>query len=168
MNLQQTDDDLPFIPPRLGADVDALLIFNVLRTDSYLNPLLDRSLREKSLTAAQLNALLVLRSAGGEGLPLSEIGRRLVVTKANVTGLVDRLERDGLVERAAQPGDRRVTIARLTPSGSRLLDDILPSHQALLGELTGGLTGVEKEQLIVLLTKLRRGLRQRREREMGD
>jgi MarR family 2-MHQ and catechol resistance regulon transcriptional repressor len=163
------EDDLHFMPARLGADVDALLVFNLLRTETYLNPFIDRSLRQKKVTPAQLNAMMVLRSAGGEGLPLSEIGRRLVVTKANVTGLVDRLERDGLVERVAQPDDRRVTIGRLTDDGARLLEDILPSHQELLAELTAGLTDDEKEQLIVLLTKLRRGLRLRREREaQGD
>jgi MarR family 2-MHQ and catechol resistance regulon transcriptional repressor len=85
-----------------------------------------------------------------------------VVTKANVTGLIDRLEREGLVQRDSH-SDRRVTLAKLTEQGAALLEAALPHHRQLLSELLSCLTGEEKEQLIALLTKLRRGLRQKRE-----
>src|SRR5579885_679653 len=139
-------------------DTDALLIYNLLRTHNLLNPFIDRGLRELNLTGAQLNALLVLRDAGSDGLALSEIGRHLVVTKANVTGLIDRLEREGLVLRESHR-DRRVILARLTEKGSALLQEALPRHRHLLSELRGSLAQEDKEQLIGLLTNLRRGLR---------
>src|SRR5262249_55789920 len=124
-------------------------------------PYLDRGLRDLNLTGAQLNTLLALRDAGAEGIPLSELGRHLVVTKANVTGLMDRLEREGLVQRDSH-SDRRITLARLTAKGSAVLESALPRHEQILAELLDCLTAEEKEQLITLLTKLRRGLRESR------
>lgn len=108
-----------------------------------------------------MNALLVLRDAGAEGLPLSEVGRRLVVTKANVTGLMDRLERQELIRRESDAPDRRVIRACLTPHGTELLEKALPERDRVLGDLLAGLTPDEKTALIGLLTKLRRGLRRK-------
>lgn len=151
-------EELVFAASPAEAEADVLLVYNLLRTESFLGPFIDRGLRELHLTGTQLNALLVLRAAGADGLALGEIGRRLVVTKANVTGLIDRLERDGLVHRDPH-SDRRVTLARLTEKGNQLLEEALPRHLRLLAGLMDCLAPDEKEQLIALLTKLRRGLR---------
>jgi MarR family 2-MHQ and catechol resistance regulon transcriptional repressor len=146
----------------VDADVDALLVHNLLRTEAALSPHVDRGLRDLNLTGAQFNALLVLRDARPDGLPLSEVGRRLVVTKANVTGLIDRLERQGLVQRdpGASPEDRRITHARLTEKGMALLEEALPRRRQVLAQTFAGLTPEEKTQLIGLLTRLRRALRE--------
>ncbi len=154
-------DDLAYVHAGIGADLDTVLVFNLLRTFSYLNPCLDAELRRLDLTAAQLNTLLSLRAAGGDGLLMGEIGQRLVVTKSNVTGLIDRLERDGLAARAEHP-DRRATAVRITPAGAAMLDRTAPRMAALAGELTGCLAAAEKRTLARLLTKLRRELRRRR------
>jgi MarR family 2-MHQ and catechol resistance regulon transcriptional repressor len=154
------DDDLAYVHAGIGSDLDTLLVFSLLRTHSHLSPFLDAGLRRQNLTAAQLNALLVLRKAGAKGLLMSQIGRQLVVTKSNVTGLVDRLERQRLVARA-EHSDRRATIVRLTPAGARLLERIAPRHARLLSELAGCLSRDEKRTVIRLLSKLRRGLRGR-------
>jgi MarR family 2-MHQ and catechol resistance regulon transcriptional repressor len=148
--------------PDADADVDALLVHNLLRTEAALSPHVDRGLRDLNLTGAQFNALLVLRDAGADGLPLSEVGRRLVVTKANVTGLIDRLERQGLVRRdpGASPEDRRITHARLTEKGMALLEEALPRRRQVLAQSFTGLSPEEKAQLISLLTRLRRALRE--------
>ena len=103
------DDDLTYVHDGMGTELDTVLVFSLLRTHSYLGPFIDEDLRRQNLTSAQLNTLLVLRAAGAEGLLMGEIGRRLVVTKANVTGLIDRLERQGLVAARRErrpPGDR--------------------------------------------------------------
>lgn len=155
------DDDLAYVGAGVGADLDAVLVLNLLRTHSYLSPFIDAGLRQQRLTAAQFNALLVLRAAGDDGLLMSEIGKRLVVTRSNVTGLVDRLERQGLVARCAHR-DRRATVVRLTDSGAKALKRTLPQHARMLAELTGCLGVRDKQTLIRLLTKLRRELRRRR------
>jgi len=153
-----SDDTLPVAPV---ADTDTMFVYNIVRTHAALSPLVDRGLRGLRLTGAQMNALLVLRSAVPEGLPLGEIGRRLVVTKPNVTGLVDRLERQGLVTRdAANEKDRRVIRARLTDSGRALLEEALPRQRQVLADVLDCLALDEKRQLITLLTRLRRGMRE--------
>ncbi len=158
---KRADDDLAYLREGMGTDLDAVVVFNLLRTHSHLGPLIDADLRGKRLTAAQFNALLVLRAAGADGLMMSDIGERLVVTKSNVTGLVDRLEREGLAARGEHP-DRRATVVRLTDAGEALLRRAIPGHAELLAELTGCLTRAEKKTLVGLLTKLRRELRRRR------
>jgi MarR family 2-MHQ and catechol resistance regulon transcriptional repressor len=155
------DEELAYVQAGMGADLDAVLIFNLLRTHSYLSPIIDASLRRQHLTAAQFNALLVLRAARDEGLRMGQIGERLVVTKSNVTGLIDRLERQGLVVRGGHR-DRRATLVRLTGAGARLLERTAPRHAERLAGLTGCLTDEEKHTLVRLLTRLRRELRRRR------
>jgi MarR family transcriptional regulator, 2-MHQ and catechol-resistance regulon repressor len=166
MSVATRDDDLAYVT---GAGIvetlDTMLVFNLLRTHSCLSPFIDADLRRHFLTSAQLNTLLVLRTAGDQGLQMSEIGRTLVVTKANVTGLVDRLERQGLVTRSVQQ-DRRAITVRLTTAGADLLDRAAPRHSELLADLTGCLDDGEKRTLISLLTKLRSEWRNRRKEDV--
>ena len=161
MAQKHPDDDMAFAQAGMGGDLDAVLVLNLLRTHSYLSPFIHTSLRRQRLTAAQFNALLLLRTAGEDGLVMGQIGERLIVTKSNVTGLVDRLERQGLVARGDHR-DRRATLVRLTAAGKRLLKRTVPRHAELLAELTGCLTASQKRTLVRLLTKLRRELRRRR------
>jgi MarR family 2-MHQ and catechol resistance regulon transcriptional repressor len=154
----RSDDELAYVKTGMGDDLDTVLVFNLLRTHAQLGPYVGAHLRGQRLTASQLNALLVLRAAGREGLRMGEIGRKLVVTKSNVTGLIDRLERGGLVVRA-EHRDRRATAVRLTAVGEAALRRAIPRHARVLPELTRGLSDTEKRALIRLLTKLRRGIR---------
>ena len=147
-------------------DLDAMTVFNLLRTHGRLVPMIDAGLREQRTTAAQFNALLVLQAAGPDGLRMGEIGKRLVVTRANVTGLVDRLERRGLVARCDQ-ADRRATMVSLTDAGRSALKDTLPHYSRLAAQLTAGLTEREKRSLVRLLSKLRRELRRQRREKIG-
>ena len=160
MEDRQVDEDLDYLQAGMGSDLDTLVVFNLLRTTSCLSPFIDKDLRRQNLTSAQLNVLLVLRSAGGGGLLMGEIGQRLVVTKSNVTGLVDRLERQGLVVRA-EHRDRRATVVRLTAAGAAALDQAAPGHAKVLAELTRCLDDDDKQTLVRLLVRLRRELRQR-------
>lgn len=144
-----------------SANLDRMLVFNLVRTQNQLNPLLDADLKTFNITAAQFNTLLLLHSSGDTGMLMSEIGTRLVVTKANVTGLVDRLEKLDFVTRTDAP-DRRATIVLLTQKGEEIIAKTMPSHDKILAELTECLTANEKQTLINLLSKLRRELRNRR------
>lgn len=166
MAQRRQDDDLAYVQSGMGGDLETVLVYNILRTESYLAPFLDAGLRDQRLTAAQFNALLVLRAAGKQGMLMSRIGERLVVTRSNVTGLIDRLEQRGLVARGTCD-DRRATAIRLTDAGRSLLDRSIPRHAELLSELTDCLTDHQKRQLVKLLTKLRSELRQRRSAAQG-
>jgi len=157
------EDEMAFVRTALGPELDVMVVHNLLRTSSRLLPLLDADLRRRDLTGAQLNVLLVLRAAEPDGLLMNEIGQRLVVTRSNVTGLVDRLERQGLVTRTAHR-DRRATLVRLTAEGSRAIEQTVPEHARMQATLTQCLSDEEKEILIRLLGKLRRQLRKMREK----
>lgn len=81
------------------------------------------------------------------------------VTKATMTGLVDGLEEEGLVERHPVPEDRRATLVGLSPKGRALVDEILPPHFQRVSALMEDLSESERKTLSTLLSKLRGGVR---------
>ncbi|MCD0170849.1 MarR family transcriptional regulator, partial [Deinococcus sp. 23YEL01] len=78
-------------------------------------------LRDYDLSGPQFNVLRILRGAGEQGLTCSEIGGRLLVHDPDVTRLLDRLQKAGLVRRDRDRPDRRVVATRLTDQGRALL-----------------------------------------------
>lgn len=78
-------------------------------------------LRPHGLSGAQYNILRILRGAGTDGLACGEIANRLVTRDPDMTRLLDRMERQGLVTRERASHDRRVVTARITPQGKHLL-----------------------------------------------
>ncbi|MDH6267399.1 DNA-binding MarR family transcriptional regulator [Rhizobium sp. SG_E_25_P2] len=70
-----------------------------------------------------------------EGLRLGEISKRTMVTNGNITGLVERLETDGLLVRETPGDDRRVTVARLTEQGRKTFAEMARVHETWLGEM---------------------------------
>src|SRR5215471_14015077 len=79
------------------------------------------------LSPSQFNVLNLLQ-LNPEGLSQSELSRQLIMHRSNATGLVDRLEKRGLVERQSVAGDRRAYRVVLPPAGAKLLKDILPTY----------------------------------------
>jgi DNA-binding MarR family transcriptional regulator len=90
-----------------------------------------------------------------DGQTLVSLSRSMLVTAGNITGLVDRAARDGLVERRADPGDRRAWRVHLTAKGQRAFRDAERRHAAKVAKLFAGLTRTELLTLIHLLDKLR-------------
>src|SRR3546814_5139736 len=70
-----------------------------------------------------------------DGLRLGELSKRTMVTNGNVTGLVERLEADGLVKRVTPDRDRRVTVAQLTPAGIDLFTVMAAAHEGWLRDI---------------------------------
>ena len=70
-----------------------------------------------------------------DGLRLGELSKRTMVTNGNVTGLVERLEADGYVQRVTPDGDRRVTVAILTPAGTELFERMAAAHEGWLRDI---------------------------------
>jgi DNA-binding MarR family transcriptional regulator len=104
-----------------GARADARRLHHMLvelgRRRSLRDPI-SATCARLDLSAPQIHLLLSLGHDGA--LPMGDLARRVAVTEKTITGLVDRLERDGLVERARTSADRRVVRVKLTPRGSRL------------------------------------------------
>lgn len=90
-----------------------------------------------------------------DGLKMSELSRRLMVSGGNVTGLTDQLVAEGLVERRDVPGDRRAYAVRLTRLGRRVFAQTAAEHERWVVELLGGLRPAERRQLYALLGELK-------------
>jgi|SRR6185369_461590 DNA-binding MarR family transcriptional regulator len=128
-------------------------LFAVLHASSVLEGRLEARLSEVGLSLAKLAALHQLTVAG-ESLPLGQLAERLACVKSNVTQLVDRLEADGLVNRTADPNDRRSRLAVLTPAGRTAYSKGSEIQKQTEHELFGVLTPTESETLHELLAKL--------------
>jgi DNA-binding MarR family transcriptional regulator len=93
-----------------------------------------------------------------EGLKMSDISKRMMVTGGNVTGITDQLVSEGLVSRQTAPRDRRAYAVRLTPAGRRAFREMARAHERWIVSLFGGLTKSETSQLHALLAKLKQHL----------
>jgi len=112
------------------------------------------ALLPQNLSLPQLHLLGVLKKGGGV-LTTGEIGRAMVKASQTITGLVDRLEEPGLVERFFDRRDRRKTWVRLTEKGSRKFAEALPVTNRLAEELSSVLTDQELKDLEAKVEKLR-------------
>lgn len=90
-----------------------------------------------------------------EGLKMNELSRRMMVTGGNVTGIVDQLVDEGLVERSAEPSDRRAFRVRLTRAGERSFGDMGRAHEEWIVTLLGGLSRREHAALYRLLARVK-------------
>ena len=93
---------------------------NIQRTYGVLMGPVGRLLKAHQLSAPLYNILRILRGAGGDGLPCSQIGERMVTREPDVTRLVDRLVRAGWVQRKRSEEDRRVVSVALTAIGKKV------------------------------------------------
>lgn len=102
-----------------------------------------------------------------KGMTFVGLSRRLLVTAGNLTGIVDRLERDGLVYREYDKSDRRVIRVRLTDKGKELTQEILPRHASEVEDILAVMTPEEQMELRELLGKLKARLQERFEPRPG-
>ena len=128
-------------------------LFAVLHASSVLENRVEARLADVGLSIAKLAALRRLTEAG-ESLPLGQLAERLACVKSNVTQLVDRLEADGLVNRIADPNDRRSRLAVLTDAGRTAYSKGSEIKMQAERELFGVLTAAESDTLHQLLGKL--------------
>ncbi|HVB48235.1 MAG TPA: MarR family transcriptional regulator [Burkholderiales bacterium] len=91
-----------------------------------------------------------------EGLKMNELSRRMMVTGGNVTGIVDQLAKERLVERLPEAGDRRALRVRLTRSGEKAFADMAREHEAWIAAILADLTRREHQELFALLAKVKR------------
>lgn len=115
------------------------------------------ALADLDLTAGAFGALLELQAAGDTGLAPSELARRLAVARRTATLYVDILSRQGWAERSAHPEDRRMVLARLTPKGQHLLEELGAAYKRRLAALMGDITPLQAERLRQLLTLIGSG-----------
>ncbi len=132
------------------------LITTVLATaDAFLREG-PRLFKPFGLTSAQYNVLNVLaESAAPGGLSQRELSDELVVDRSNVTGLLDRMEKAGWVRRDDDPADRRIYRVRLTNEGRKLWENIAPRYEAVVTQITHGLTERQARDTLAVLSRLK-------------
>ena len=110
----------------------------VVRAGRVLQETLSARLEsEMDISLDEFEVLSGLDAAAEGRLRMKDIGAQLLVSKAGVTRLVDRLEAQGFAERAPCPSDRRVIWARITPAGRAVLARAVPMADAVMAELVG-------------------------------
>jgi MarR family transcriptional regulator, 2-MHQ and catechol-resistance regulon repressor len=146
-------------PEYRGFDrLSAEITLNLLYTYDVFHQLSARYMARYGLSKSTLNILMLLRHGSPEGMQLHELGELLLVSKANITGLIDHLEEKDLVKRVINARDRRARFARITKKGEALLDEVLPVHYQNVKWLLNDLTTDDKQMLIKLLRKARASL----------
>ena len=118
------------------------------------------ALREQfSTTLPRFDALAQLDRVP-EGLPMSELSRRLMVTGGNVTAIVDRLLEEQLVTRVADPDDRRRQIVTLTAKGRQRFKQMAPTHQVWIDDIMHDIDPSTLQQLYTILGQLKQSAEQ--------
>ncbi len=129
-------------------------VTTLMRAQQILMGHLNELLAPFELTFARYEVLMLLYFTKEGSLPLGKIGERLQVHPTSVTSLIDRLERDGFVERAPHPSDRRTTLARLTVAGRNTAGQATKVlNRDSFG--LGALSPASHEELILLLDRIR-------------
>lgn len=144
--------DSPGWPAGTAPEASAVMA-QLARTHDLLQSQVGKLLRPLGLSIGSFTILVVLDQAGGTLAP-SEISARAAVTRAGVTGLVDALERLGLVAREADPKDRRRNRVLLTGPGRDLLGWLMPTMRRVEAELISGLSDNDQRLLRRLLAKV--------------
>ncbi|CAM2166087.1 MarR family transcriptional regulator, 2-MHQ and catechol-resistance regulon repressor [Paraburkholderia sacchari] len=144
-----------------GADshMGLRLWLRLLTTTNLVQAELRRRLRSEFDTTLPRFDLMAQLERHPEGLRMTELSRRLMVTGGNVTGITDQLEKEGLVTRDADPEDRRSIAVRLTPEGRAAFDRMAAAHEQWVVEMFGGLSLDEKSKMHERLGKLKQHLR---------
>lgn len=136
-----------------SAEENAFL--DLMRTCDILSRKVAGVLKPADLSSAQYNVLRILRGAK-EALPCGEIASRMITRDPDITRLLDRLEKRGLVARSRETKDRRMVLTRITPEGLRVLEDldepVQEAHREQLGHL-----GPERLRRLADLLRAARG-----------
>ncbi|MEM8545493.1 MAG: MarR family transcriptional regulator [Cyanobacteria bacterium P01_H01_bin.119] len=109
--------------------------------------------RQFNLTSSQFDVVATLGNTNG--MSMSDIGEKTLITKGTLTGVIDRLIKKDLVRRRNPPGDRRSVVVSLTDKGQQVFEQVFPAHIAYLKTQFENLEPSELELLRILLSRLR-------------
>jgi DNA-binding MarR family transcriptional regulator len=133
-------------------------LLHLLRAGDEVAAVVERELSEHGISHGRFGVLMLLWQSCEEqhpsGLTPAELADKAGVTRATMTGLVDTLERDGLVKRAPDSEDRRMMRVLLTAKAEKFVDRILPDHFRTIAEIMQPLSETERKTLARLLNKV--------------
>lgn len=145
---KELDLDQPIVDVRHEA------VLNVVRTATVLGTKGTALFRRFGLTEAQFNVLFALKYKTRDWTQ-SDLGRRLVVTRASVTSVLDKMEDKGLVKRASVEGNRRIYHVILTKKGLALVDQVEPIYREGIHRVLSCFDDTQCRKLIAQLERIR-------------
>jgi Transcriptional regulators len=152
--LQELSEKIPELDV---SSVESTLKF--LRTAYEMHHLTYDMLEEYGLSKGKFTILIIMYSEEKEeGINPSVLAQKAGVSRATITGLLIRLERDGIIERKNDLHDGRMTNVRLSSKGVEIMNKVLPVHFIHTSKLMSGLSEQEHAQLEFLLQKIRSGI----------
>lgn len=137
-----------FESPEQEAFLNIIVTANFLRTEN------DEILCKYGITSPLYNVLRILKGKYPEGYPRCDIISRMMDQAPDVTRLIDKLLKDGYVERFESESDRRLSLTRITQKGVALLDKIKPELDQMHRLISDNLTKEERKELSLLLEKI--------------
>jgi len=129
-------------------------ILNIFVASNHLKSKVEAVCLKYGITQAQFNALRILNGKYPDGYPRCEIITRMIDPASDVTRLIDRLIKVGLVERFASREDKRLSLSRITDKGREILKKVKPEIDSLSGLISDNLNKAESRQLSFLLEKI--------------
>ncbi|MFH1614408.1 MAG: MarR family transcriptional regulator [Planctomycetota bacterium] len=135
-------------------------VLNIYYTASCIKKEADEFFRQYGLTDVQFNVLMLLSYQSGDegGLSQVQLSEMMLVNRANITSLVDRMEKAKLVVRSSVSGDRRYNLVKLTGSGRKIFAKVEPLYAKRIRKMTAALKDSEQKRLIKMLESIRREL----------
>jgi len=138
--------------PNQKAETALQLLEKLSKASDMFRKVQSKQMHVENLTNPQFGALFVLKKYGS--VPLKKISDEMMVTGANITCVVDNLEKEGFVKRIHSIEDRRVINAELTPKGKAKVEQLLPSYRQNAMSMVSKLKDDEQKTLLNLLEKL--------------
>ncbi|MHB8110916.1 MAG: MarR family winged helix-turn-helix transcriptional regulator [Syntrophorhabdaceae bacterium] len=136
-------------------------LLNIVYTGTMIDRASFKYFHGQKITVAQFNVLVQLKYAGNKSLSQSVLVRRLVVNKADMTGIIDRLEKTGFVKRNRHPSDRRINMVTITREGEKALSSLEAGYFEGVRELMSGIPKNTLRELNTTLEKVRRNIAKR-------
>jgi DNA-binding MarR family transcriptional regulator len=129
-------------------------VLNIIVCSNHIKIRIEAVCLKMGITHAQFNVLRILNGKYPEGYPRGDIINRMVEPAPDVTRLIDRLIKQGMVQRYTSDQDRRLSLTRITQKGRNVLRKIKPKVDSLFKIVSDKLNKTERKQLSVLLEKI--------------
>jgi DNA-binding MarR family transcriptional regulator len=139
-------------------------LLNILYTATMLYKASYIYFRQYGITDAQFNVLIQLQYEKQQGLSQTDLGRRLVVNKADMTGIIGRLEKAGLVGRENHPQDRRINIIKITRKGRDIVNKLEPGYFQEVKKVMSDMSKNDMKTIMKGMEKIRENVRQEESR----
>lgn len=129
---------------------------NLLRTTRFVEAELREEMRTMYGSTLPRFDVMSALERHSDGLLMGRLSRQLMVSNGNVTGIVERLVADGLVDRLPVEGDRRATLVRLSPAGSAAFAAMAAEHERWVDRRLAGVDLDEARTVIDTLSRIRK------------